>query len=299
MSSKKKQQQNSKNLSAINQAGAIDLNFSLNALSGAGVEIQETLGQISKNLIAKHSELQAVDHTISIKKGEMEALHGVDSILLSIDEARAAHEEAVAALNLERENIKKSNNDLEQQLASDRAREGAEFKYNTDQTRKIDNDIWQEQRRVRTASERDRLEVFEKDLKTRLEVLKTTEKEYVEALTKNATFDEEVKKAVEREKAAVTNALQKDFTHQSQLIEVKHSSEILRAHSEISSKNAMLTAQQNQISELQAQLKASTEAQISLAKATVDGATNKQAQADALALMTSVGGGNGKSTARG
>lgn len=292
--SKKKQKLQTANAAAVAHAEAVDLTYSLQSLSGAGVEIQQTLSKISENLIGKHAELLAVDTTIKIKKQELAALHGVDSVLLSIDDAKTLQSETIEELNREREAIKASNNLLEENLNQQRKREDAEFVYQLNQRRKQDADAWAEQVRVRANTERDRQETFEKSFSFREEGIKKQETAYTEAIAKLATFDAELKAKSDREVAIALNSLKKDYTHQMELVDVKHGSEILRMGNEVASNSKTIAAQEKQIADLQTQLKAAQEAQITLAKATVDGASNKAAQADALALMSGLGGVNGK-----
>lgn len=300
VSTKTKKQQSliTKNTASLAKATSIDLTKSLSALGTAGVAIQSTLGKIQEELITKHAELQAIDEAIALKTIELEGLHSKDQILLTIDELKAQHQQTIAELQAAREVALKDNADLEAQLEQERKREQDAFSYKLAQDRKADTDNWNEQIRVRTNSERDRREAFEKDIANRELVLKTKENDYQAALTKAATFEDEVKKAAAREVAIVTSALTKDFKHQTEITAVQNASALEKQKHDnvrlVEALNNLETANK----ELQAQLKDAYAKNAELAKAAVDGAANSKAQADALTLMTNIGGGNGTSRPR-
>lgn len=291
---KKQQAQATRNTASISKAQSIDLSKTLSGITSAGVTIQGTLSKISEEIIQKHAELQAVDESILLKKQDMQNLHGVDQVLLTIDEAKALHAQHLADQEKQNELVAQEQRDLQSQRAQDRAREEEAYSYKLTQNRKNDIDVWNEQVRVRTNAERDRQEAFEKDVTNREFVLKTKEAEYQAALAKSATFDDEVKKEVSRAEAILKNVLTKDFSHQAQIASMQHQT----LNEKLSGDNKRLTESavtyEAQIKDLQVQLKTAYEENVKLARAAVDGAANAKAQSDALALMTNIGGnGNG------
>ena len=291
---KKQQAQATRNTASISKAQSIDLAKTLNALSAAGVGIQGTLSKISEEIIQKHAELQAVDEAIVLKKQEMQNLHGVDQVLLSIDEAKSLHTQTLAELEKAKEQIEKEHSDLVTQLAQERTREQADYTYKLTQSRKADNDNWTEAVRVRTNTERDRQEAFEKDVANREFALKTKETEYQAALAKAATFEAEVAAAAKREVAIVTNVLTKDFNHKTEISTIQHTTQVQKLTADNERLVQTVANVEAQNKELQAQLKTAYEENVKLARAAVDGAANAKAQSDALALMTNIGGnGNG------
>ncbi len=290
---KKQQAQSIRNSASLAKAGSLDLTKTLNALATSGVQIQSTLSNIQEEIIQKAAELTAVEEAITLKKEELSALHGVDSILLNIDEAKALHTQHLAEMDKQKDQIIQEHEELKAQLEQERHRENDTFTYNLAQQRKTDSDAWTEQVRVRGNQERDRREAFEKDIANREAVLKSKELEYAAALEKAKTFDAEVDKAVKSQVAIVTNTLNKDFKHTQELAAMQHATAIEK----LSFDNKRLVEAANnyetQNKELQAQLKEAYAKNAELAKAAVDGAANAKAQSDALALMTNIGGGNG------
>ena len=290
---KKQQIQQNKAAVAIGKASSVNIGASLSAISATSVKIQGDLAKISEELIQKHAELQAVDESITLKKAELEALHGVDSVLLTIDEAKAQHAQLVEDLEKRREEIEQTNRELNAQRAQERKREEEAYQYSTIQSRKTDTDAWNEQIRVRTNQERDRREAFEKDIASREAVLAAKETEYQAALEKLKNYDNDVAKEVAKAETILKNVLKKDFDHTSELTKIQHQA----ALDKLTFDNKRLVETANnyelQVKELQAQLKDAYAKNSELAAKAVEAANNKQAQADALALVTNIGTSNG------
>jgi hypothetical protein len=293
-STKKQQVQQNRNAVAVGKAASFNVETSLSAITATSLKVQADFSKISEELIQKNAEYQAVTEAISLKKQEMENLHGVDQVLLTIDEAKAQHAQYLEDQQKEKERLHQENLEVLAQRAQERAREEEAYAYKLAQTRKAETDEWNEQVRVRTHSERDRREAFEKDVLNRELALKQKETEYQTALAKLATFDDEVKKEVSKAEAILSNTLKKDYSHQAQIASMQHQTAV----DKLTFDNQRLTQQQAAdaatIKDLQAQLKTAYEENVKLARAAVDGAANSKAQSEALALMTNIGGnGNG------
>lgn len=291
-STKKQQVQQNKNAVSIGKAASVNIGASLSAISATSVKIQGDLAKISEELIQKHAELQAVDEAIVLKKQEMENLHGVDNVLLTIDEAKALHAQQLEEMQQDKERLEQEFRDLQAQREQERAREEEEYTYKLQQTRKADSDAWNEQVRLRNNAERDRMEAFEKDVANREAILKTKETEYQAALQKLSTFEEEVKKEVKKAEAILAHTLTKDFNHEKQLLQLQHQTQNDKLAFDNKRLNESIVAAEAQIKELQAALRTAYDKNTELAAKAVEAANNKQAQADALALVTNIGGGS-------
>lgn len=291
---KKQQAQATRNTASISKAQSIDLSKTLSGITSAGVTIQGTLSKISEEIIQKHAELQAVDEAIALKKQDMQNLHGVDQVLLSIDEAKAQHAQTLEDLSKQKDQVEQEIRDLQAKNEQERVREQEDYTYKTKMARKVEQDAWVEQVRLRNNQERDRQETFERDVTAREFVLKTKETEYQTALSKAATFDDEVKKEVSKAEAILKNVLTKDFSHQAQIAQMQNTAHVEKLQFDNTRLQQTVVTADAQIKELQAQLKTAYEENVKLARAAVDGAANAKAQSDALALMTNIGGnGNG------
>jgi colicin import membrane protein len=293
-STKKQQVQQNRNAVAVGKASNFNIETSLSSLSTTALKVQADFSKISEELIQKHAEYQAVTEAIALKKQEMENLHGVDQVLLTIDEAKAQHAQYLEDQAKERERLAEENLAILTQRNQERQREQESYSYELQQKRKAETDAWNEQVRVRTNAERDRQEAFEKDIANREAALKLKETEYQAAIAKAATFDAEVATAAKREVAIVTNALTKDFNHKTEIAAMQHKTEVDKLQFDNNRLVTAAAADAATIQSLQAQLKAAYDKNAELAAKAVEGASNKQAQADALALVTNIGGsGNG------
>ena len=287
---KKQQAQATKNTASIAKATSIDLSKTLNSLTSAGVQIQGSLSKMGEELIQKHADLQAVDEAIALKKQEMESLHGVDSVLLTIDEAKAQHAQFLEDKAKEKEQLAQENLAFLAQRAQDRAREEEEYKYNLQQGRKANQDAWTEEVRIRGNQERDRREAFEKDIANREAFLKSKETEYQAASARIANWDADVKKEVDKAVAIATNSLNKDLTHKAQLVEVQNKAIVDGLNAALAQKTQLLTDRDATIAALTAQLKDAYAKNAELASKAVEGAANAKSMADMQSLITNVGG---------
>lgn len=291
---KKQQVQANKNAVAVGKAASVNIGSSLSAISATSVKIQGDLAKIGEELIQKHAELQAVDETIRIRKEEMANLHGADQVLLSIDEAKALHTQYLEEQQKQKEQIEQEHQDLQNQRVQERDREEAEYTYKLQQTRKADNDAWAEQVRLRGNQERDRREAFEKDIASRELVLKTRETEFQAAISKAATFEQEVDSRVKREVAIVTNSMKKDFEHEKQLASIQHTALYDKQTHDNKRLVEALNNLEAQLKEAQTQLKDAYAKNVELASKAVDGAANAKAQADAITTLSNLSATNGQ-----
>lgn len=296
---KKQQVTDIKNKAAVEKASNLQLTESLNSLSTAGVKVQETLSQVGKDLIAKASELNAVDEAIVLKKKELEDLHGKDKILLTIDELKTDHEKTINELKIafSEEKARLDKERLEE--SERRVREQKDYEYEIDRLRKKDAVDWEEQLRVRLRDETIRREQFDKNHAEREAVLKQKELDYATALDKLKSFDLEVEKRVKEEVSKAAAFINKEHSHSVTLTAVQHKAEAdgLRAScATLATQNSTLTAT---VQDLQVKLQAAYEKNGELASKAVESAANKAAHADALALITNIGGGNGTTRPRG
>lgn len=286
---KKQQVTATKNQSAVEKVATLQVDKVLSGLTSAGLNIQGTLSKVGEDIMQQFSQLDALKTAITVKKAEMEELHGKDKILLTIDELNAEHQQTVDSLAKEVEDLQQANTRAQEAENERRAREQEEFEYQLAQSRKKDSDAWAEDVRIRQRDEQIRREQFEKEFKLREEQLALKEKAYSEALAKAASFDQDVETRVKAEVAKVTSAMNKDFTHSSQMTAVQHKAEVDRLTMQNTTFQQALTSKDETIKQLTEQLKSAYEKNAELAKAAVDGAANSKAQSEAMAMLTSLG----------
>jgi hypothetical protein len=279
---KRQQAQITRNVVATEKATSIQLDTALGALSKTSVHVQGLFGQVGEELIMKHSELKALIDTIELKKAELAELHEKDKILLSTDDLIAEHAKEKARL-AEELNF----------TLGERDRENADFEYALAQARKEEEDKWTESVRLRDRANKIKLEEFEKNLKERNDAILATEKQYQEALSKLASFDSELKRAVDKEVSIIANSLKREHTHASELAAITYKSELKERDNKIKTLEDALSYNTATIANLQIQLKDSQAAQTQLAKDAVSAAANQKVMADMQSLLTNTGGPNG------
>lgn len=304
MASKKKtkatQVQEIRTAATLVKVSGLDPASTLAATNTLALKIQKDLSQISEQFINKHAELQAVDDAIKLRKEEMEELHGADQILLSLDELRTQHEKEIAELHEQQNQVTKQNEELETRLSIERDRERQNFDYLLQLNRKKEQDAWDETLRLRGVHERERQEQYEKNIANGEASIKALDLTYKAAIDKAASFDKEVDSAVGRAVGIATSSLKKEHEHQTQLLTIKHNSET----SALAHDNRRLVEATNsleiQVKELQGLLKEAYAANSALAAKAVDGASDKAAQANAMSMLTNIGGPrNGQAGSRG
>lgn len=284
-SSKRSQAQGTRNTAALDKASNLQLEKALGEVSGASISVQSLFGQIQESLVTKHTELKAVNDAIELKRYELTELHGKDSLLLSTDDLRLEF-----AAEKERQDQERA--ELEEQ----RRREEEIYQYNLNTKRKLQDDEWGESVRVRERDQRIKKEEFDKTLKERHDDLMALDVEYKSAIKKAESFDDEVKKAIEREVAIVANSLKKDFSHTTQIADIQHKAAIEKLSLDNSRLSATINSNESTIASLQKQLAAAQEAQTKLASDAVNAGASQKNMADMQSLITNIGGPNGART---
>jgi hypothetical protein len=282
-----------KNTTTLAKAGGVSIESAMAAISKLSIQTTGNLAKIGEDLLTAHNEYANLTEACKLKQEELTNLGLAVEEQLSFNEQKAAHQTELDRLAEEREEIALRNTELEAELAVTRERENDEFNYELSRKRKAENDAWTDQVQQRQLAERDRQELFTKDLKAREEVLAAKEAEYQAALTKLATFDETVKAEVTEAVGKATGSQKKDYEHKAQIVEIENKAVVSGLKKDLESSATALAASRAEAQSLRVELQKAYESMTGLANKTVEGANNKQAQADAMALITNIGSPNG------
>jgi hypothetical protein len=278
----------------LQKASGVNIDTALTGLTQAQTKISRTLADIQEELISKHAELAAIDEAIAIKQAEMEALHGKEAVLFTLDELDAQHAERIRSMQAERDDLIKKYAQLKADAEVARQREEQEYLYQRNLVRKADEDKWTQYRADRDRTEKLRLEDFERGLTVRLLEVEQREIAARQAIEKEQTFEVRVASDVKREVAIITNSMKKDHEHVLSTMQVQHGAQIAGLQKDVEHLNRTVQSRDNEIAELKVALAKAVEAQTTLASKTVDAAQARSAQAEAMATFTAVaGGGNG------
>lgn len=283
------------NDTVLTKAAAVNIDAALAGLTQAQTKISRTLAEIQEELITKHAELAAVDEAITLKKEEMAQLHGLDSVLLSMDEARVRQQEELVQAQTQRQALTAQYEQLKRDTEQARQREEDEYRYARDQARKVDSDKWLFDKAARITDEDIRRAAVERSITEREEYIAKRE---IELALKSTEVDgklDNLKKELERNHAIELASVKRALEHTAQMTAVEHKSQVTALSKDVAHRDGLLAAKEAEIQTLRVQLAEAIAAQTTLAKATVEAAGNKTAQAEALSLMTNIGGGgNGK-----
>lgn len=282
MSSKRKQAQDSRNTAALDKASALQLDSALGGLSATSITVQGLFGKIGESLVTKHAELQSVVDAINLKVAELEGLHGKDKLLLSIDDLRVEFDKERDRLDEELKTILR-----------DREQEEQTYQYNLAQQHKVANDQWDEIVRVRERDHKIKMEELDKKAAEREAAISAQEKAYAAAIEKLASFDETVKKEVEKQVSIVANTIKRDHGHQLEILNIQNAATLNSLKADNVRLQETLKANDTVITSLQRQLAEAQAAQTKLAGDAVAAAANKQGMADLQSLITNIGGPNG------
>lgn len=251
----------------------------LKTLSATTLSINDTLANIGKTLIEKHTELGAIQEAISIRRQEMEDLHGVDKIALEISDLEAMRNKMI-----------QDNDQIRRDLVGSRDREESEFRYRLCQERLEEKDDWMAHLRVRNNQERDRRDAFDRDLALRGQALQEQENSYKEALTKVATFDADVEKRVNAEVGKERGILTGKFEQEKRILAIEHTAQVAGLQKDVDHARQVIASKDAEILTLREQLATAVKAQTDLASKTVEGANDRKSLSEMQAIITNVGG---------
>lgn len=257
------------------------------------------LADIQRELIERMGDLQTINAAIELREADIETLHGKDAVLMSLDDLNTKlateRQNFTVALAQARAEYERAMADLTTQ----RQREVAEYGYKLKQDRQAEADTYKRGVEDRNRQEQLRQAEFDRRLAEAEADLAGRKQKIAEAEQLLATFDARVE-AVAKEKAdAQVRQIKMALDHQAKLDAVTNQAALRQAESDAARARADLEKAEREIAALKAQLSMAYEKQSELAGKVADAATMKTAQAESLALMTNIGGGNGATRARG
>jgi hypothetical protein len=301
MSTKSKSQQakSIKDKGTVAKASSIDLAQAGASINAAQIKVNKTLASIQAELVEKHGELEAINGTIELKKQELADLHGADNVLRHIDELRVQLEQKKEATDKAVAELEAAEDQAQRDLEEGRRREQEAFDYGLNQRRKAEQDAWAEQVRLRNNQERDREDQLKKGWAEREAELAKKEASYFEALKKAETFEAEVEKRVKEEVNKAVAAVTRDNTHATKLSEVTHKAEVAGLQKDVESAKEGIKRLEGELTATKLQLDKAIEAQVTLAKATVEGANSDKTMATATSLLNNIGGNGSRLGAKG
>jgi colicin import membrane protein len=264
----------------------------------AGLTINKTLAGINEQVISLVEELKQLDEAIHLKTEELNGLHGKDVAASAIDVLVAEYDKKKAELEAEMERLQKDIADSRAKAAAEAAaeREAAEvarkraeeqYAYDTQLSRKKDQDAFAEGLRLQAAQERDRKEKLEKEWATREEALKLREKELEDLRKQVAEFPLVLKKETDTASAIVGNRVKADWELKLTLATKDAETAQRVATMEIASLKDTATKQAQTIQTLQAELNEAKRQVQAIAEKALESASGARALAEVQGVIQS------------
>ncbi|MDY7228747.1 kinetoplast-associated protein [Hyalangium rubrum] len=222
VSAKEQEARHSHAKNVLADVASLTAEAAVKKVTEAGLTINKTLGGINEQVMGLVEELKKLDEAIKLKNEELTGLHGKDIAASAIDVLVAEYDKKKAELQLEMERLQKEIAETRAKFDADlaaerqagevaRTRAEEEYSYNIQLQRKKDQDAFQEQLRLQSATERDRKEKLEKEWATREESLKLREKELEDLRKQVADFPAVLKKDTDAAAAIAGNRVKSEW----------------------------------------------------------------------------------------
>lgn len=270
------------------------------AVTAAQFDIQKTLGSVSQLLVEKTQELQTVDEAIQIQRIELERLHGVDVVQSAIDLLITEHaatkdklaDEIFDTRQLwlkERQEHDQLEVERKQELQKTRQREDADHRYQLQQTRKSEQDAWNEQVRREKLEHQLQHEAKERNWAEREAKLAAQEKDIENLRNDAAMFATKVSVAEKAAVAVVTNTLSKDHKHAIEMMENNAKATITILQSKIAQLEQTVSQTAQALAETQARLQTAYEKNAEVANKALESASGQSAMAAVSKFASEIG----------
>lgn len=205
-------------------------------------KIQESFADVSQSIAAAFQQLSNIESAIGIKQGELQQLHKLEPKLLEIEALEQKHAELLATQDT---------------LRQAWAREEAEYIYNRDRTRRLEEDEYQTEkdRRLRDLDEEE--EERRKVWQSREVELLEQETELLDLRKQVASFAEQIQKAVQEAIADTTTKLKLQHDTRMTIMEKDYQTEKRVHEQHLSSMQAQILTLKDQNAALKAALEKS------------------------------------------
>jgi colicin import membrane protein len=290
-----------KNEEVRKTAAGYTVEAALKAVSSAQATIGKTLANVGEQLQTQIQELDTVKKAVELEKEELARIHGVEKIAKDIEDMEAEYvlrrqtaEDGFRSFSGDLANrqadARRTNDQALADLQSKYSRDIEQQKYQFEQQKKTQLDLFNEEVRQLRASERDHTEVLHKTWAAREEELAKHETEYATLQKQVAEFPAQLAAGIAKAEAIVGNSVKRDYTHQFELLKKDADTSQAMASSTISSLKQQLGQAETVIAQLQAKLTDAEKKVESIANKALDAASGRQALAEIQAANQSSNG---------
>jgi len=259
-------------------------------ISGLGLEITKTLGEISRKLVDEVNRLAAVREAVDLERKDLERLHKIDVAATALDQMvqeynrekerldaeiaaqRSVWEEQSTATERERR-------EQEEALKKQRQREVEDYEYKKALERKKAQDKYDEEIRVQERKNQEKQETLEKNWQMRETAMKEREEELARLRKESEQFPARLQKEIDAASARARTETQRQFEQQIALQKKDGEADQRLAQVQIKTLEETVARQTAQLQDLQKQLNEAKQQVQDIAVKAIEGASGSRALA--------------------
>lgn len=241
-------------------------------LAGLGLEISQSLSNVSTKLVEQVSLLSNVREAVALESREMERLYKIDVAATALDQLvqdygrkKEELESEIAgqrtAWEEEQHSAERERKEQEESLRKQRQRDIEDYEYKKTLERKKAQDKYEEEIRLQDRKNQERQEALDKSWQQRESALKDREEDYTRLRKESEEFPARLKKEAEtasKEASRATEAryeqqtiiLKKDIEGERRVFELQ----VKTMEETLSRQNAQIAALEKQLSEAKQQV---------------------------------------------
>lgn len=223
-------------------------------LGAAQVAVQRTFADLQAQIVDKRGVLTDIEKAIEFRKKELQDIFAIQALAGTSADLEQQIAEQRKLLEKEQDDWEFQKKEYEADREKNWKREEADYKYNTEAKRRKETDDFNAALALRKKQFDELLEQQTKLMNDRDAALKSKEEEFNQLKAKVASWDAELKKAVDKAEAIVANTLKKDYEAQMKLQEKEVEMAKALARKEVESIGAENDRLSEQITNLNEQL---------------------------------------------
>ena len=280
VATKEEEAEKAKNEELLETVSSYTVDNIVNSMATLQLDFGTAINHLAENLQSESSKLDQLKSAIAVEKENLEQLQKIRLVADALYILRQEHQEQQQSLELktnqEREAIEKEmaqtrklwekeQEEFELKIQEEtelrdkqREQEKADYDYETERSRKIEMDEYEEIKRMQERELAEANQEKEKAWAKREQFLSNHQQELEEFKQKIATFDDEIKEAVNKARGEAIQEVERDGKVKADLFEKEWEAEKQGYEMTIQSLEAKIQRQSEEISELMSQLQAAT-----------------------------------------
>lgn len=260
----------------------------VSSISTLGVQVNKSLNELSLKLVEEVQLLDQLRSAVEVERRELERLHKIDVVQVTIDQMLADYETRKQQLeseiettrrswNEERELFERSSKEFEENLRKTRLREKEEYEYSKLQERKKSEDKYAEEQRLLLRANKEKQESLEKSWAEREKFLKINEDEFSRLKKEVVGFEDRLKLEVSKAIEATKKEMEGQHSHQMLILRKEFEAEKKVSDLQIKTLTDTLERQFAQIEGLQKRLEEAKQQVQDIAVKAIEGASGSRA----------------------